>query len=113
MMKLDRLANGRQSRIVTDRGGPLRTHRASGPMGGDIVAANGQSEIFRVLRARFGPVPPEWEAAVNLLRDELVLAAAIELAASRPDLGRFGAELRAIPRPPEPWDSTDEPELKA
>ena len=30
-----------------------------------------------------------------------------------PDLEHFGAELRAIPRPPEPWDPADEPEPKA
>jgi hypothetical protein len=79
----------------------------------EIVAAKGQKDILRVLQARFGPVPPELEAEVKTLCDVSVLDAAIELAASSPDLEHFAAELRAIPRPPEPWDPADEPEPTA
>jgi hypothetical protein len=78
----------------------------------DIVAARGQKSILRVLQTRFGPVPPELEAEVKSIRDESVLDDAIELAASSPDLEHFAADLRAIPRPPEPWDPADEPEPK-
>lgn len=76
----------------------------------DAIAAKGQKDILKILRIRFGPVPPELEAEVKAIRDESVLDAAIELAASRPDLGHFATDLRAIPRPPEPWDPADEPE---
>ncbi len=76
----------------------------------DAVAATGQKDILKVLRARFGPVPPELEAEVKTIRDESVLDAAIELAASSPDLEHFAADLRAVPRPPEPWDPADEPD---
>jgi hypothetical protein len=79
----------------------------------DITAATSQRDILRFLRARFGPVPAELEAEVKAIRDESVLDAAIELAASSPDMEHFAAELRAIPRPPEPWDPADEPEPKA
>jgi hypothetical protein len=76
----------------------------------DAVAAKGQKYILEILRIRFGPVPPEVESEVKAIRDESVLDAAHELAASSPDLGHFAAELRAIPRPPESWDPADEPE---
>jgi hypothetical protein len=75
----------------------------------DIVAAKGQKHILRFVRTRFGVVPPELEAEVKTIRDESVLDAAVELAASSPDLEHFEKELRAIPRPPEPWDPADEP----
>ena len=42
--------------------------------------------------------------------DETVLDAVVNLTVSSPDLKHFGAELRAIPRPPEPWDPADEPD---
>src|SRR5437764_13601771 len=76
----------------------------------DIIADVGHKSILRVLRTRLGPVPPELEAEVKSIRDESVLHAAFDLAVSSPDLEGFGAELRAIPRPPEPWDPPDEPE---
>jgi hypothetical protein len=76
----------------------------------DAIAAKGQNYVLKVLRTRFGPIPPELEAEVKTIRDESVLDAAIELAASSPDLEHFAADLRAIPRPPEPWDPADEPE---
>ena len=44
---------------------------------------------------------------------ESVLEAAVELAALSPDVEQFGTRLRAIPRPPEPWDPADEPEPTA
>ena len=47
---------------------------------------------------------------MKTIRDESVLAAAAGLARSSPDLERFAADLRAIPRPPEPWDPANEPE---
>jgi hypothetical protein len=75
----------------------------------DIVAAKGQKDILRFVRARFGVVSPELETEVKTIRDESVLDAAVELAASSPDLEHFEKELRAIPRPPEPWDPADEP----
>ena len=58
-------------------------------------------------------MPPELEAEVRSILDESVLDAAVDLAAFSPDLEHFGPELRAIPRPPEPWDPADEPEPKA
>jgi hypothetical protein len=76
----------------------------------DAIAATGQRAVLDVLRAHFGPVPAELEAEVKTIRDESVLEAAIRLAASSPDLEPFAADLRAIPRPPEPWDPADEPE---
>ena len=83
------------------------------PLIREIVAEGRQKDILRILRTRFGPVPPEVEAEVKSILDETVLDAAIELAASCPDMEHFQAELRAIPRPPEPWDPADEPEPKA
>ena len=80
------------------------------PLIREIVAEGRHKDILRALRARFGPVPPELEAEVKSIRDESVLHAAFDLAVSSPDLEGFGAELRAIPRPPEPWDPPDEPE---
>ena len=76
----------------------------------DSVAEQGHKDILKFLAIRFGPVPPELEAELRSIRDETVLDAAVELAASCTDLEHFGAELRAIPRPPEPWDRADEPE---
>jgi hypothetical protein len=76
----------------------------------DAIAAKGQKAIFTVLRTRFGPVPAELEAEVKTIRNETVLDAAIELAASSPDLEQFATALRAVPRPPEPWDPADEPD---
>jgi hypothetical protein len=76
----------------------------------EIVAESGHKHILKVLATRFGPMPPELEAEVKSILDETVLDAAVELAAACPDLEHFVAELRAIPRPPEPWDPADEPE---
>ncbi len=76
----------------------------------DAIAAQGQKDILKVLQTRFGPVPPELEAEVKTIRDESVLGAAVELAASSPDLDHFAAALRAIPRPTEPWDPANEPD---
>jgi hypothetical protein len=75
----------------------------------DSIAEQGQKDIVKILTIRFGPVPPELEAAVRSIRDETLLDTGVELAVSSPDLEHFGAELQAIPRPPEPWDPADEP----
>ena len=66
----------------------------------DIVAAKGQKHILRFVRARFGVVPPELEAEVKTIRDESVLDAAVELAASCSDLEHFEKELRGDPTAP-------------
>jgi hypothetical protein len=76
----------------------------------EIVAESRHKDIFKFLAIRFGPVRPELEAEVRSILDETVLDAAVELAASSPDLEHFEADLRAVPRPPEPWDPADEPE---
>ncbi len=76
----------------------------------EIVAEGRHKDILKFLVTRFGPVPSELEVEVKSILDETVLDAAVELAAACPDLGHFAAELRAIPRPLEPWDPADEPE---
>jgi hypothetical protein len=76
----------------------------------EIVGERLQKVTLKLLATRFGPVPPELEAEVRSILDETVLDAAVELAAACPDLEHFATELRAIPRPPEPWDPADEPE---
>ena len=76
----------------------------------EIVGEKRQKDILTFLQTRFGPVPPEVEAEVKSILDETVLDAAIKLAAACANVEQFGAELRAIPRPPEPWDPADEPE---
>jgi len=78
----------------------------------EIVAEVRQKDILKFL-TRFGPVPPELETEVKSILDESVLDAVVELSTSCPDLEHFQAEMRAIPRPPEPWDPADEPEPKA
>ncbi len=76
----------------------------------EIVGEKRQKDILTFLQTRFGPVPPEVEAEVKSILDETVLDAAIKLAAACANVEQFGAELRAIPRPPEPWDPADEPD---
>jgi len=83
------------------------------PLIREITAERSHKHILRLLATRFGPVPPDLEAEVKSILDESVLDAVIELAAFSPDLDHFGAALRAVPRPPEPWDPADEPEPKA
>ena len=63
-----------------------------------------QSKVDGTLATRFGPVSPELEAEVRSILDESVLDSVMELAAFSPDLKHFQAEMRAIPRPPQPWD---------
>ncbi len=82
------------------------------PLIREIVAEVRQKDILKFL-TRFGPVPPELEAEVKSILDESVLDAVVELSTSCSDLEHFQAEMRAIPRPPEPWDPADEPEPKA
>ncbi len=79
----------------------------------ELTAERSHKHILKLLATRFGLVPPELEAEVRSILDESVLDAAIQLAAFSPDLDHFAAELRAIPRPPEPWDPADEPEPNA
>jgi len=78
----------------------------------EIVAEARHKDILKFL-TRFGPVPPELEAEVKSILDESVLDAVVDLSTSCSDLEHFQAAMRAIPRPPEPWDPTDEPEPKA
>jgi hypothetical protein len=87
--------------------------KVESPLIREIVGGVRQKDILKVLRTRFGAVPPELEAELKSILDETVLDATIELAASCSDLRSFEAELRAIPRPPEPWDPADEPEPTA
>jgi len=83
------------------------------PLIREITAERSHKQILGLLATRFGPVPPELEAKVRSILDETVLDAVNQLAALSPDLEHFGAEMRAVPRPPEPWDPADEPEPKA
>jgi hypothetical protein len=87
-----------------------KTVMIESPLIREIVAESTHKHILKFLATRFGPVPPELEAEVRSILDESVLDAAIELAAFSSDRDHFAAELRAIPRPPEPWDPADEPE---
>jgi hypothetical protein len=80
------------------------------PLIRELVGEGRQKSILQVLQTRFGSVPPEVEAEVKSILDETVLDAATRLAAASSNLEQFAAELRAIPRPPEPWDPADEPE---
>ncbi len=80
------------------------------PLIREIVAERSHKDILKFLRNRFGPVPPELEAEVRSILDETVLDAAVDLASFSPNLEHFQAELRAIPRPREPWDPPDAPE---
>ena len=80
------------------------------PLIREIVGERGQKYILSALPTRFGAVPPEVESEVKSILDETVLDAAHKLAVSCSNLEQFGAQLRAIPRPPEPWDPADEPE---
>ncbi|MGP0065383.1 MAG: hypothetical protein ACLQGP_17495 [Isosphaeraceae bacterium] len=76
----------------------------------EIVAKKRHKDILRFLAIRFGSVPPDLEAEVRSILDEDVLDAVVELSASSPDLSHFAEDMRAIPRPPEPWDPADEPD---
>jgi len=76
----------------------------------EIVGDRFHKVILKLLATRFGPVSPDLEAEVRSILDESVLDAVIELAAFSPDLKHFQAEMRVIPRPPEPWDPADEPD---
>jgi len=90
-----------------------KTVMIESPLIREIVAERSHKHILKLLTLRFGPVPSELEAEVKSILDETVLDAVVELTVSSPDLTHFGAEMRAIPRPPEPWDPADEPEPKA
>ncbi len=90
-----------------------KTVMIESPLIREIVAESSHKHILKFLVTRFGPVPPELAAEVRSILDETVLDAVVELAASSPDLEHFGAGVRAIPRPPEPWDPADEPEPNA
>jgi len=83
------------------------------PLIREIVGDRFHKVILKLVATRFGPVSPDLEAEVRSILDESVLDAVIELAAFSPDLDHFGAALRVVPRPPEPWDPADEPEPKA
>ncbi len=90
-----------------------KTVMIESPLIREIVAESSHKHILKFLVTRFGPVPPELAAEVRSILDETVLDAVVELAASSPNLEHFGAGVRAIPRPPEPWDPADEPEPNA
>ena len=90
-----------------------KTVMIESPLIRELTAERSHKHILKLLATRFGLVPPELEAEVRSILDESVLDAAIQLAAFSPDLDHFAAELRAIPRPPEPWDPADEPEPNA
>jgi hypothetical protein len=74
----------------------------------EYAARRSHKHILKFLTIRFGPVPPELEAELKAMLDESVLDAIAGLAASCSNLEEFQAEMRAIPRPPEPWDPADE-----
>jgi hypothetical protein len=78
------------------------------PLIREIVAESAHKYSLKVLVTRFGPVPPDVEAEFRSIYDDDVLETAMGLAASSPDLERFAADLRAIPRPPEPWDPAED-----
>ena len=78
----------------------------------EITAERSHKHILKFLAFRFALVPPELEAEVRPILDESVPDTVMELSLSSPDLEHFAAEMRAIPRPPEPWDPADEPEPK-
>jgi mannose-6-phosphate isomerase-like protein (cupin superfamily) len=80
------------------------------PLIREVLAESSHKSILKVLAIRFGPLPPELETEVKSILDESVLDAVIELAVSCPNREHFQVEMRAIPRPPEPWDPADEPE---
>ncbi|MGZ3488526.1 MAG: hypothetical protein ACXVBY_16870 [Isosphaeraceae bacterium] len=81
------------------------------PLIREIVGDRFHKVILKLLATRFGPVSPELEAEVRSILDESVLDSVMELAAFSPDdLKHFQAEMRAIPRPPEPWDPADQSE---
>jgi hypothetical protein len=80
------------------------------PLIRELTAERSHKHLLKVLVTRFGSVPPELETEVRSILDEDVLDTAVGLAASSPDLEHFATDLRAIPRPPEPWDPADEPD---
>ena len=90
-----------------------KTAMIESPLIRELTAERSHKHILKLLVTRFGLVPPELEAEVRSILDESVLDAANQLAAFSPDLDHFAAELRAIPRPPEPWDPADEPQPNA
>jgi len=87
-----------------------KTAMIESPLIREIVGDRFHKVILKLLATRFGPVSPELEAEVRSILDESVLDSVIELAAFSPDLKHFQTEMRAIPRPPEPWDPADQPE---
>jgi hypothetical protein len=76
----------------------------------EYAARRSHKDILKFLTIRFGVVPPALEAEVKAILDESVLDTVVGLAASCANLEQFQAEMRAIPRPPEPWDPADEPD---
>ncbi len=75
----------------------------------ELKAEQNHKAILKFLAIRFGPVPPALEAELKAILDESVLDTVVGLAASCSNLEQFQKEMRAIPRPPEPWDPADEP----
>jgi hypothetical protein len=76
----------------------------------EYAARSRHKDILKFLTIRFGQIPPALEAELKAILDESVLDAVVGLAASCANLEQFQAEMRAIPRPPEPWDPADEPD---
>jgi hypothetical protein len=88
----------------------VRTAMIESPLIREILAERSHKNILRILQRRLGAVPPDVEAEVKSILDETVLDSVIDLAVACSSVEQFGAELRAIPRPPEPWDPADEPD---
>jgi hypothetical protein len=76
----------------------------------ELKAEQNHKAILKFLAIRFGPVPPALEAELKTILDESVLDTVVGLAASCSNMEQFQTEMRAIPRPPEPWDPADEPD---
>ena len=101
------LGRGLAASLTLERQDQIRVATALSEISRSAVTA-GRTAVIA-----FGIDDAELLLTVTLDGDETVLDAVVELAASSPVLEHFGAGVRAIPRPPEPWDPADEPEPNA